>query len=146
MPHARSYTFCGDGSKNGNVTADCFFNQPVAKKTGSEVRYSTESSLKAYKTASQGATYPTEVRTNDSSQPSHVFVSRFMDSQHRVHVRATMLMWMTYAQFVLCRSSTRNAMGRCCLLCTSQILDDLYNGLSVLQEFSWVIECFVRQF
>lgn len=55
-----SYTYCGDGSKNGNATADCFFNDPVAQKTGSEVRYSTQSNLKNYKTASTGGTYPTE--------------------------------------------------------------------------------------
>lgn len=57
-----SYTYCGDGSKNGNATVDCFFNDPVAQKVGSQVRYSTQSNMKNYKTASTGGTYPTEVR------------------------------------------------------------------------------------
>lgn len=61
MPSICSYNFCGDGAMNGNATAACFYNMPVAQKIGSEVRYSTSPDLSNYNTSIDANTYPTEV-------------------------------------------------------------------------------------
>ena len=59
---AHSYTFCGDGAKNGNTSEACHYNLPAAKKIGSIVEYGTGAQLNNPKRAeSASEAYQTEV-------------------------------------------------------------------------------------